>query len=696
MHQLRDMRFLLSCGLAICLSNPSSCAQSMQSHSTGESETVVGYDQVREVIRKRCATCHNPDEMRGDLDLSTLTALRAGATSGPVAVAGKPNQSMLYKSAAHLDDPVMPPNSPKIPGRELDLIRRWIEGGLAEKSGPRSEISVEIPSEISIASSDSEVKPTSSHASGLVAARAMLHSTAIAALDAHPKQNIVAVSGNQQAVLLDVATGKWLGAFDFPEGEVTALRFSRDGRLLVVAGGVAGLSGRVVAFDVATGKRMFQLADENDTILSVDLSPDGSMLALGGPAKVVRIFSVASGEVLHTLRKHTDWVLAVRFSPDGLLLASGDRFGGLFVWEPQRGAEFHTLRGHTGAINTIVWDQNSETLVSGGEDGRIRTWNMHHGELTSQWAAGVGAILSLDSNGTLVACGGRNKNTIVWNGPEQKLGEHLDNDQIERVAIAANGKSLVSADATGNIRLLDMQTAQERLSLSLPVDDTQIQVVFKRMEDARAEYARRLYAKPDTVPVVQASETVPLSEFVANSSMASMILAMKSEIETSRQNAALLRYKAAEIAESLAATAKLMQELQQAQSALQAHLDKQDLHITAAEKHSAAFEATLLKMLASNPQLSTEVAKQQQQALEVKLARHQKLLATSLQMLDQLSASTDPASVDADLGKTRKMVLELSNELQQRVDDVTTRIDSIDGKADTEPVTRTSLVDAEQ
>ncbi len=692
MHQLRDMRFLLSCGLTICLSNPALYAQSMQSQSTGESETVVGYDQVREVIRKRCSTCHNPDEMRGDLDLSSLTALRAGATSGPVAVAGKPNQSMLYKLAAHLDDPVMPPNSPEIPGRELDLIRRWIEGGLAEKSGTRSDVPDDAPSEVAIASSDSEVMPTSSHASGLVAARAMLHSTAIAALDAHPKQNIVAVSGNQQAVLLDVATGKWLGAFDFPEGEVTALRFSRDGRLLVVAGGVAGLSGRVVAFDVATGKRVFQLADENDTILSVDLSADGSMLALGGPAKVVRIFNVASGEVLHTLRKHTDWVLTVRFSPDGLLLASGDRFGGLFVWEPQRGTEFHTLRGHIGAINAVVWDQTGETLVSGGEDGRIRTWNMHHGELTSQWSAGVGAILSLDSNGTQVVCGGRSNNTLVWNSPEQKLGKHLGSDQVERVAIAADGQSLVSADATGNIRLLDLQTAQERLSLTLPVDEVQLHDLFKRMETAQSDYSHRLSEKAIAASTVPATEAVPLSEPVANSSMASMILELKSEIDSSRHNAVFLRQNAAAIAESLATTAEAMKQLQQSQSDLQSQFEKQGLQIADAEKQSAALEAALSKMLAADKRLAAEVSNQHKQALRTKWEGQQKLLDNSLALLDQLNASTNSDGTDADQDKPRKLVLELIKELQHRVAEVTTQIDSIEGK----PAPRASLVDAEQ
>ena len=54
-------------------------------------------------------------------------------------VAHKPDESPIYLSAAHLEDPKMPPNSPKIPQRELDLIRRWIEGGLMEGGGIASQ-----------------------------------------------------------------------------------------------------------------------------------------------------------------------------------------------------------------------------------------------------------------------------------------------------------------------------------------------------------------------------------------------------------------------------------------------------------------------------------------------------------------------------------------------------------------------------
>ena len=48
----------------------------------------------------------------------------AGGVSGKAAVAGKPDDSPLYTLAAHLDDPKMPPNKPKIPQRELDTIRK--------------------------------------------------------------------------------------------------------------------------------------------------------------------------------------------------------------------------------------------------------------------------------------------------------------------------------------------------------------------------------------------------------------------------------------------------------------------------------------------------------------------------------------------------------------------------------------------
>src|SRR5262245_24707589 len=83
---------------------------------------------ARAILRKRCAYCHNAERPRGELDLTSYAAVVAGGASGKVAEPGKPEESPLYTFAAHLEDPHMPPNAPKIPQRELDVLRLWIEG----------------------------------------------------------------------------------------------------------------------------------------------------------------------------------------------------------------------------------------------------------------------------------------------------------------------------------------------------------------------------------------------------------------------------------------------------------------------------------------------------------------------------------------------------------------------------------------
>ena len=78
------------------------------------------------VTTKTCA--------RGDLNLSSIEGIKAGSSSGVSVVPHKPDESLVYLLPAHLEDPKMPPNSSKFRSVSFDLIRRWIEGGLIERS----------------------------------------------------------------------------------------------------------------------------------------------------------------------------------------------------------------------------------------------------------------------------------------------------------------------------------------------------------------------------------------------------------------------------------------------------------------------------------------------------------------------------------------------------------------------------------
>src|SRR5438552_6442250 len=96
---------------------------------------VTFQDQVSAIFRTRCCTCHNADKQKGGLSLETYTTAMQGGGSGKVIELGDPDASALVQQVMHKEEPKMPPNSPKIPDAEIDVIRLWIAEGALEASG---------------------------------------------------------------------------------------------------------------------------------------------------------------------------------------------------------------------------------------------------------------------------------------------------------------------------------------------------------------------------------------------------------------------------------------------------------------------------------------------------------------------------------------------------------------------------------
>src|SRR5262245_17418018 len=88
-------------------------------------------DHVLPIFRDNCLKCHNPDKLKGDLDLTSFSAAIKGGGSGATLNAGDPQGSQLFKSITHTDEPTMPPNG-KLSDRDIDTIKKWIEGGLLQ------------------------------------------------------------------------------------------------------------------------------------------------------------------------------------------------------------------------------------------------------------------------------------------------------------------------------------------------------------------------------------------------------------------------------------------------------------------------------------------------------------------------------------------------------------------------------------
>jgi mono/diheme cytochrome c family protein len=87
--------------------------------------------KVRALLADNCLKCHGGGvKLRGGLNLATRETLLGGGDSGVVVVPGKGKQSKLYRLAAHLDEPPMPPKGNKpLDKNQLADLARWIDLG---------------------------------------------------------------------------------------------------------------------------------------------------------------------------------------------------------------------------------------------------------------------------------------------------------------------------------------------------------------------------------------------------------------------------------------------------------------------------------------------------------------------------------------------------------------------------------------
>ncbi len=96
-------------------------------------DTPITFDRdVAPLLARRCLDCHNGTEKKGELDLTRVETTTTGGESGVAIVAGKSNDSLLWQ---RVRDGEMPPKKP-LPKDEVELLRRWVDGGAKWGTSP--------------------------------------------------------------------------------------------------------------------------------------------------------------------------------------------------------------------------------------------------------------------------------------------------------------------------------------------------------------------------------------------------------------------------------------------------------------------------------------------------------------------------------------------------------------------------------
>jgi RNA polymerase sigma factor (sigma-70 family) len=263
----------------------------------------------------------------------------------------------------------------------------------------------------------------------------------------------------------DPETGRELRRFD-TDKPVVGLAFSPDGRLLASTGG----SGAVLVWDVAARKELRRLGFPEQRVRGVAFSPDGRTLAacsadyeLHRHGGRVLLFDVASGR---RLRQLTEGDLhpteAVRFSPDGRTLAAvGGHDSTLHLWDVATGRDVAPVGGHQGPVQQGFFLAGGRQAVTFGNDGTLRCWDVATGREVRRRAglfvapAGATTLASLGTN--------KGRELVFW---DRLSGQDLRRRELpgDNVFLAGHpaGSVLAVAGADGVIRLLDATTGKER------------------------------------------------------------------------------------------------------------------------------------------------------------------------------------------------------------------------------------------
>ncbi|MFK5921605.1 MAG: hypothetical protein QM496_05455 [Verrucomicrobiota bacterium] len=311
--------FILGTGFALVLNainlSPSS-AEPLKIAKISADRKVDFGKEIYPFLRKNCLACHNTTKAKAKLNIETPELMIKGGDTGASVVPGKGNDSLLFTTSGHIEEPTMPPDKNKSKAKnltpeQLALLKLWIDQGAIG-----SRVIAEAPKKWAPLTG---IQP--------------IYASALSS-DGH----FAAVGRGHEIQLYDLRRGKLISTISDP-----ALKDS-------------GLSTRGAA--------------HKDFVSTLAFSPNGD-LASGG-------FRIAKLWTMTPSKKESEVALpaeskTVTTSPDGKWIASGGIDGSItLVNAHDAKAKPVTVKDHGAAVTALAFTSDNASLISASADKSLR------------------------------------------------------------------------------------------------------------------------------------------------------------------------------------------------------------------------------------------------------------------------------------------------------------------------------------
>ncbi len=413
------------------------------------------FRDVRPILQRQCQGCHQPNLKSSGLDLTTFEGLQAGGKRGPA-------PALLVQYLKGELKPQMPLGQPGLPAEQIRIIEQWVAAGAKDDTPAEARETV------------AAGKLTVYHQAPVVTALAF-----------SPDGRTLAVSGNREVLLHALGSpGEPPRRLPGLSERILSLAFSRDGALLLAAGGTPARFGEVQLWDVAAGTLRRSTMISGDTVFGASLSPDGTRVAAGCADNTVRILDAATGKELYKIGNHENWVLGTVFGVDGKRIVSVGRDRAAKLTDAGSGAFLENVNLLRGELAAVARHPAKEIVVIGGED-RVpyvylmdRPKNMKIADDTTLIRKlprqnGPIAALAWSGDGRLIAVGGAAPEVNIYDAETGALAATAKGHTagIYTVAFSPDSKTVATAGFDGQVRLYEAATGLlQRAFVPVPLE----------------------------------------------------------------------------------------------------------------------------------------------------------------------------------------------------------------------------------